>query len=190
MKSYEIAAFAGPAIAFLGITIAIFLNSGWWSITDNAISDMGRIGVKYCYVLDISLILAGIVSLYSTFFVFQHLHGSVEKWSMYFFMVAMFFLTMIGIFPEGTEIHWKVSALFFLIGTFSMFFAGIGAITNGESWGFLMAGITIGAFILSITTAMIFRGVAIPELLDATGITSSYYILVYQRVIKQEISKF
>ena len=184
MRSYVITAFIGPAIGFLGIIVAIILNWGWWSITDNAISDMGRIGVKYWYVLDISFILSGIVSLYSTFFVVSHMKGIIEKYGLYFFMASFVLLSLIGVFPEGTSLHWKISVLFFLVGTFSMFTVGMGIIINHEVWGFLIIGISLGGFISAVISSMIFKGLAIPELLGATGIVLSYYFITYLRVIK------
>ncbi len=177
-------AFIGPAIGFFGIIVAIILNWGWWSITDNAISDMGRIGVRYWYILDVSFILAGIVSLHSTFFIIRYMKGYIEKYGLYFFMASLVLLTLIGVFPEGTSIHWKVSVLFFLIGTFSMLAVGVGMVINGNSFGFWIIGITLGGFISAFLSSMIFRGLAIPELLGATGIILSYYLTTYIRVIK------
>ncbi len=186
MRSYEISAFIGPAIGFFGIVAAIILNWGWWSITDNAISDMGQVSVRYWYVLDISFIISGIVTLYSTFFIINYMKGHIEKYGLYFFMVSMALLSLIGFFPEGTSIHWEISVLFFLIGTFSMFAVGIGMATNGNSTGFWIIGITFGGFISAILSSTILRGLAIPELLGATGIVLSYYLTVYERVMRDK----
>ncbi len=185
MKGYVLTGFIGPAIAIIGIVIAIVLNSNWWSIENNAISDMGRPGLKYWYVLDISLLGAGIVLFHSVWFVKDHMHNDIEKYAIYFFLISAILLSLIGVFPEGTGIHWIISVSFFILGSLSLLGVGIGMAINGEYGGLWIVLIIALQYIFAIVTYLTFCGLAIPELISAIGIIISYYLILYIKVINR-----
>ncbi len=184
MRSYVITGFIGPIIAFIGIIIAILLNSSWWSLEKNAISDMGRIGLKYWYVLDVCLIIAGIVLTHSAWYVKNHMPNEFGKYSLYLFLASTVLLSLIGAFPEGICVHWGISVSFFITACISLLGAGISMLVSRESGGLWIVITVILGFAFSTLTYFMFKGLAVPELTGAVGIVLSYYLLLYYRVIK------
>ncbi len=187
MKKYIITGFLGPIIAFSGIIAAAVINRDWWSITDNAISDMGHVGLPYNYVLNISLIIAGILTFHSTWFLKDRMKSHVSKGGFYFFMFAIACLALIGVFPEGTKLHGPVSYTFFYGGTIALLIVGSGIFFEGEKKiGATMIGIILVEIALAEWAQFAFKGVAISEIIAALGIVSSYYLTIYTRGIKEQ----
>ncbi len=178
MKFWKICGIAGPLIAFFGIAVAVWINRDWWSITDNAISDLGRLGLEYNYVLNLSLIISGLITLYSSFYVVRNLKDYISMSGMILFVLSLIGLTLIGIFPEGTSLHGVVSYIFFYGGTFAMLIGGIGLSIQKIRVGWIIVSIIIVEIVLAEISLGIFRGVAIPELIAALGIVSSYYLIL------------
>ncbi len=163
-KKQIIAGVVTPLIELLVIILLIQLNP-WWVITKNAISDLGNISnpkVKYPFLLDISIIVTGIAMLYFSVGLIR-VEKSVGE---IIFTIGIVFLILIGLFPEGTRIHWPVSLLFFVLTSMGIFVFGIEKILNKN----LRMGITsISLFVLGWLLALIsmnmFSGVAIAELI-------------------------
>ena len=185
VKHYITAGFAGPIISFTGIFIAVLINRDWWTLTDNAISDLGKLGLQYNYVLNLSLIVGGAVTFYSTWFMKDRMQSAISKIGFYFFMITIFSLSLIGIFPEGTAPHGTVSKIFFYGGTLALLIVAVGIFYEGEKKiGLIMTGMLLTEIYLGEFSLLLFKGIAISELIAAIGIVSSYYLLLYIRGIK------
>ena len=178
--------FVGPLIAFAGIGIAILIHRDWWSITDNAISDLGRIGLEYNFVLNISLMASSMITLPSALWITKERRNIVEGVGVSLFILALIGLFLIGTFPEGTSLHGPVSYLFFYGGTFAMLIAGAGLAISRAWQGYAMVIIVVTEIILAEAALMVFRGVAIPEFIAAVGIVASYYLLIITHGIGSE----
>ncbi len=178
MKRIALSGFLGPLIAFMGIGIAIFINRDWWSLTDNAISDMGRIGLAYNFVLNLSLILSALVTIPSAVWMGRERKELLVRVGVLFFIVALVGLLLIGVFPEGTSPHGVVSYFFFYGGTIAMFIAGLGLAMGKRVYGYSIITVVVIEGILAHIALATFPGVAIAELIAAIGIVSSYYLLL------------
>jgi len=169
----------GPLIAFVGIALAIFVNRDWWSLTNNAISDLGHINREYNYILNISLMLSATVTFPS---IIYYAKSALENRKfvllsgLILFAMAIVGLFLIGVFPEGSSLHGKVSYFFFYGGTFSMLIIGIGLGVEKCLLGHIIVIIIIVEIILAEYALMVFNGVAISEFIAAISIVSSYYL--------------
>ncbi len=188
------AALLAPWVGLIGILIAISLNP-WWSLTDNAISDLGNIKrpwVSYPYVLNTALMLAGALIIYFLQWLILHLRDSLAKFGTFIFLLGSISLFLIGVFPEeaeifGVEPHYYVSWGFFLLASFGMLIIGIAALRIKESRGF--GAFSVLLFLLSWLLASFFlrtfKGVALAEFTGVFSLTLWLYVaLLWKRGLR------
>ncbi|OYT59902.1 hypothetical protein B6U71_01875 [Euryarchaeota archaeon ex4484_178] len=180
-RKYIYSGIISPLIGFLFIGIAIYLNSSWWKLTDNAISDLGNIyheWVNYPWVLSVGLIIAGSGMAYFAHGLQREFSG-LARYGAFILYVGMIFLALIGVFPEGTPPHWYVSWLFFLISSFGMLITGLGLIKKNMGFGIFSIVLFILGWILASWAIMSFEGVAIAEFIGAGTLFIWVYVLIY-----------
>ncbi len=104
---------AGIAVAWIVIFVAAMLNP-WFVFTRNAFSDLGAPGATAPWFFNDGMMLTGtLICIYSwSLVVFSG--NRTETTGSVFFLVAGFFLIMIGFFHEGTYPHLFVSYWFFV----------------------------------------------------------------------------
>ena len=115
-----------PPIALGGIGVAIMINRPWWKLTDNAISDLGKVGLPYSWVMNVPLFISAILAIYYAAGLFGEVKNTVFRLGIALFIVGLFLLMGIAIFPEGTKPHYHVSWGFFLAGSIGYLTAGAG----------------------------------------------------------------
>ncbi len=171
-----------PWIGYAFILLAIYLNRSWWSITDNAISDLGNIyhpWVNCPWVLSTGLIIAGLGMSYFAYGLSKEFSG-VARWGVFIFFTGMIFLTLIGVFPEGTPPHWYVSWAFFLIGSFGVLVTGIGLLLKYTR---VIGAFSIALYILGWAVALwalnTFKGVAIAEFSGSLIMFVWTYVIIF-----------
>ena len=115
-----------PPIALSGIGVAILINHSWWRLTENAISDLGRVGLPYNWVMNVPLFLSAILAIYYAFGLLNYLDTPLSKSGIVLFILGLIFLAGIAAFPEGTDPHYYVSWGFFICGSLGFLITGLG----------------------------------------------------------------
>ncbi|KAA8923053.1 DUF998 domain-containing protein [Thermoplasma sp.] len=133
--SLIITAAAAIASAWITILVSALLNP-WFSITHNALSDLGGGNMLYNghpapalpFVYNGGMIITGfLIALFSSLGI-AHSSSKVENTGFSFFMISGLFLCLIGIYHEGTYPHDFVSIWFFILSTISFATLGISRI--------------------------------------------------------------
>jgi len=185
-KSQKIAGIFGPIAGLVGIVSAIIINSSWWRVTENAISDMGKVGLKYNYVLNIPIIITALVWIYYEYGVLREVKNKIERSGIGIFILGLVFFALIGIFPEGTPPHYEISWLFFIMAGMGMLTAGIGTyLEDKKIFGMITGIVFILSWILAIWAMNIFKGVAVAELIGGGGIIVWHYLGLIIKVFKE-----
>ncbi len=179
-KSQLYAGFLAPLVAFSGIGASAYINRSWWQITENAISDLGRVGLPNNWVLNVSLITTAALAIYYATELFTLLRNDVEKAGIAIFVLGLVFLALIGLFPEGTSPHYTVSWGFFIFASFGYLIAGVGFWMEGHrDIGML----TVSLFVVEVAVAKwaldAFPGVAIAECVGALAIVAWHYVVLF-----------
>ena len=182
MKKEIILGYFGPLIAIIGIATSAIINRSWWSLTNNAISDMGAVGVPYNYVLNVSFMISSVVTITSIGICIKEEDKKIIKLALGLFALSILNLFLIGTFPEGTKFHGFVSKMFFYIGTLSLLTAGLGMAYFKIKEGFIIIAIILIEILLGEMALHCFRGIAIAEIIAAIGITASYYIYLQYKM--------
>ncbi|MGB9784306.1 MAG: DUF998 domain-containing protein [Fervidicoccaceae archaeon] len=132
-------------VAFFGIALSIYLNP-WFSITKNALSDLGRVGLEKSYIFNWTLIISSILALLYSFHLSSAIPGKLGCIGVGIYIVGAFSLMGIGLFPEGTGPHYFVSLEFFILMSASLLIFGVSLARHGKkSYGYAL----IGLFLLS-----------------------------------------
>lgn len=183
IKYYELAGILAPVMAFLGITLAVNVHSGWFSWKNNAISDLGRIGLEKNYILNFSLIIAGILGLIYAYGMYKETKGVLKKIGVGIFTAGLISLILIGAFPEGTSPHYYVSWGFYILASTGILVYGTDEIRKEKTKTFGIFSLldVFTAWILGIWAIKTFKGAAIPELIGAVAIALWVYILIFWR---------
>jgi len=186
MKRYEYVGLIAPWVGIIGIFIAIAFNTSWWSLTNNAISDLGNIKrpwVNHPYILNTTLMLAGAMVTYYLVNLFRDMQELIGKIGCIIFLIGGISLFLIGVFPEeasilGFEPHYYVSWGFFLLSSFGMLIIGIAALLKRETrlFGLITAIIFVISWILAIEALRTFKGVAIAEFIGAFALFIWLYL--------------
>ncbi|WP_297469691.1 DUF998 domain-containing protein [Thermococcus sp.] len=184
-KSQLYAGILAPIVALSGIGVGVFLNRSWWQLTENAISDLGRLGLRYNWVLNVSLVISAVLAIYYAIGLLGEVRSLIEKAGIVIFIVGLGFLALIGIFPEGTSTHYYVSWGFFVFSSLGLLIAGIGMGLSGEKG---LAVFTVALFItgwvLATWARNHFAGVAPAEFVGVFGIVAWHYTLIWKRFTK------
>ncbi|WP_456321903.1 DUF998 domain-containing protein [Palaeococcus sp. (in: euryarchaeotes)] len=184
-RSQRLAGICAPLIGLGGIFVAIIINRSWWSITDNAISDLGRVSLPYNWIMNISLIIAALLGIYYATALFEGMNN-IGKLGIGIFIMGLAFLGLIGIFPEGTGPHYHVSVGFFVSCSVGMLIAGIGFYIEGDKpFGSFTTLLFIIGWLLAFLAMRRFRGVAIPEFIGIFIIVGWHYML-YVKIQKEK----
>ncbi|BAD84931.1 hypothetical membrane protein, conserved, DUF998 family [Thermococcus kodakarensis KOD1] len=168
-----------PLVAYSGILTAIYVNRSWWRLTDNAISDLGKLGLPHNWLLNVPLVITAVLAIYYALGVLDMARNSVEKAGIWVLIAGFVFLALIGIFPEGTSPHYYVSWGFFLTAGFGLLIAGIGMGLSGDrKMLYFTVVLFVLAWILAIWAMRTFKGVAIPEFIGALAVTIWHYAVL------------
>lgn len=179
-KSQFYAGFLAPLVAFSGIGAAAYINRSWWRITENAISDLGRVGLPSNWVLNVSLITTAALAIYYAIGLFTLLRNDVEKAGIAIFILGLAFLALIGLFPEGTSPHFTVSWGFFVITSIGLLVTGLGM---GLSERKGLTAFTVIIFVLGWALGLWakehYHGVAVAEFIGAATFALWHYVIFF-----------
>ncbi len=168
-----------PLIAYSGILTAIYVNRSWWRLTDNAISDLGKLGLQYNWFLNVPLVITAVLAIYYAVGLLKKARNGVEKAGVWVLIAGFIFLALIGIFPEGTSPHYYVSWAFFITAGSGLLIAGVGlGLAGDRKILYFTLILFVLAWILAFWAMRTFKGVAIPEFIGAIAITVWHYTIL------------
>ncbi|WP_148881984.1 DUF998 domain-containing protein [Thermococcus aciditolerans] len=189
-KSQLWAGILSPPIALGGIGAAILINRSWWRLTNNAISDLGKVGLPHSWVMNVPLFISAVLAIYYVMGLFKEVKNPVSKLGIGVFILGLAFLAGIAVFPEGTEPHYHVSWGFFLAGSVGFLIAGASLWLEGRG--------RFGAFTVLLFTAEVllarwafktFSGVAIAEFTGIFAMIIWHYALLWSVVRPKRLGK-
>ena len=179
-RSQLYAGLLAPLVSFSGIGAAIYVNRSWWRLTNNAISDLGKLGLSHNWLLNVPLVLTAVLALYYYAGLFGKLKNPVGKVGVSVFALGLVFLALIGIFPEGTSPHYYVSWGFFLLASVGYLVAGVGLWFEGRKRiGILTIALFLIELLLTRWAFETFEGVAIPEFIAAFSVMLWHYLVLF-----------
>jgi len=177
-KSRLVAGTLGPIVAMTGIGTAAYINRSWWHFTENAISDLGKVGLPRNYVLNVSFVIASALMLYCISG--WKTRNVVERTGVVIFGIGVAFLALIGIFPEGTPPHHAISWAFFIVSSVGLVVAGVGMELSGDSgMGVFSVSLFAALWGIAVWAMKSFRGIAPAEMTGALGMILWYYTALY-----------
>jgi signal peptidase I len=120
----------GAVFAWVVIYLAIQRNP-WFAVTEHAFSDLGGPMADDPGVFNTGLmVLSGLFSLYALTLI-QDARNKVETVGGAFALLAGLFLTLIGVYPSGTDPHTFVSIWFFIQADIAITAWGLGILWSG-----------------------------------------------------------
>ncbi|KPU63186.1 hypothetical protein EP1X_05285 [Thermococcus sp. EP1] len=149
-----------PIFTFGGLGIVIYLNP-WFSVTENALSDMGSIYNPISYVFNSLMILVGSLGL------LFGIETARRKLTTPLFLIGMLCLIFVGVFPEEYSPHSLFAVAFYLFIFADILYGGLKMIKRGMKSGFLWVLGSVTVFFVMLYLTEVFKGLAIPELLGA-----------------------
>ncbi|MCL4343639.1 MAG: DUF998 domain-containing protein [Thaumarchaeota archaeon] len=154
MNRIIIVGLAGVISAWITVLVSILINP-WFSITNNALSDLGGGGPlnghpypTYPNVYNLGLIITSIIILIFCILVIKNSRNKLEITGGSFFMISALFLALIGIYHEGTYPHDFVSLWFFVLASISYLVIGFSALYVKKAAGVAMILLIIVGWIL------------------------------------------
>ncbi|MEM2020982.1 MAG: DUF998 domain-containing protein [Zestosphaera sp.] len=170
------------AISYIFIAWSISVNP-WFSLFRNALSDLGRVGLDTAYIFNSGLMLAALIAFTYLPCLLEFFNSRIGHMTVGVFLVAMFHLLLIGVFPEGTSPHGFVSYEFFVLMTVTMFLTGISLAVEGMlKYGFLL----VLVFILSLLGSTIIKwpSVSLLELYNIFLYNIGVAVLTYLQITR------
>ena len=174
-----VSGFMAPIMAFLGIGVAIYINRSWWRFTENALSDLGKLGLTHNWVFNASLVITAVLGVYYATGLLERAENAIERAGLWIFIAGLAFLAMIGLFPEGTAPHYYVSWAFFLVSAAGMAVLGTGFIlSRKKNLGVTTFAILAAGIPLAFWAKGHFKGVAVAETIGAVSIALWHYVVL------------
>lgn len=141
MKVLSFLGIIAALVSWLFILTSILFNQWWISrFTTGALSELGtpNQGVNYPWIYNDGLIITSIIAIvYSCYLVYIS-GNKLQVVGSSFFIIASFFLMLIGIYHGGTYPHVFVSTYFFVQADVSIVVWAIGLIYSKRNLGYYM----------------------------------------------------
>lgn len=118
------------AVAWTTIIASIMINP-WFNLYEDALSDLGALGLETSYIFNSGLVVTGIVFAVYAGILVEITENRVSAMASGIAITAAAHLIMIAVFPSGTEPHRFVSLEFFLLVAATVFFMGIAFYVDG-----------------------------------------------------------
>lgn len=157
-----------PLVGYVLITISIAMH-GNFTLSENALSDLGEVGVQNGIVFNSALIASGILLFIFILGMLRKAETRVGDIGLVGVALGAVFLMLTGIFPKGTMPHSIMAILFYSLSVGGLMIYGLDKFLEFEPvWSMLIwssigfAGISVGLVsILSPT------GIAIYEIIGS-----------------------
>ncbi len=169
---------ASPIVAFLFIITAI-LTHPWFSFWQNALSDLGNPKENWNWIFNCGLIIAGVLGLLFAADLFGRVNGA-ERVAAAVFAVATLLLAMIGLFPEGSALHFPSAVLFYLLSAVAITICGVAWILTAERRMYGILSLVMVAAGIAVAVLPDWDGIAIPETAGAIIVFAWVYMMVWQ----------
>ena len=158
LKYAGLAAFLG---GWLVILIAISRNN-WFVFTENAFSDLGHPLANDPWIFNTGMMLNGLLIVLYGLYLIDVSFNKTGAVGGGFMMITGVFLTLIGVFDEGSKNHYFVSVWFFTQGAITVLTWGL-ALYREEKWrgmGRVFIGLSLMGTVLAVivpwpSTAMV-----------------------------------
>ncbi|WP_048152536.1 DUF998 domain-containing protein [Palaeococcus ferrophilus] len=162
-RFYVYASLSIPLLFVVGLLFVISQNP-WFSLTDNALSDMGSLHNPKGYLFNgFIMLLATVMFVVSV--------GMAREGYSYLMPIASLFLFLVGVFPEEKAPHAPAAILFYTTALADI--ALVGGKKGKRGWSAL----AVVTFALMLVLPLLVRGLAIPELVGAATITGWFLYL-------------
>ena len=167
----------GPLVAYTFIGVSIHLNP-WFSLEGHALSELGDPRKEYCrypWFYNIGLEISGVIMALFALGLLARSRSGIGRLGSTLVLFGSISLSLIGIFPSGTQLHVPVTTSFYLLTPIGLLLMALSQIRRD-----LLASLSI---IVTILSSILFasvpkwHGAAIPELIGAIGISISIWIL-------------
>jgi len=157
-----------PLIAYGFILIAILIHS-WFSLTGNALSDLGETGVAYNNIFNFALIISGLLFVLFIMAMFRRAESEVGIIGLIGIAIGAFFLIMTGIFPKGTSPHMLMAVLFYSASAAGLFIFGLDEFLELEPvWAaFIWSSLGFAAVSSGLVYSLSPGGIAIYEIIGS-----------------------
>ncbi len=158
-----------PFISYGLITISILINDDF-SISKNALSDLGAMDVAYHNIFNFALIITGLLMIVFLFSMLRLAESHVGYIGLGGFMIGSICLILTGVFPLGTSpewLHWVVALLFFAFSFGGMIIFGLDQFLEFEHvWGvFVWSNLVFALIAASLVSTLSPEGIAIYEII-------------------------
>lgn len=169
---------AGAAVAFGAIAVAVAL-APWFSISANALSDLGQRSARSAPVFTWGLVLAGALGAVFVVRLAAAETGRVRRIAQVVLFAAMSALAGIGLVPvdHSSGLHTPVSVTFFLALTYGLALDGTASVLAGRrrtGLGFVWLAFAnaTGWLVYALVAGQASVGVALPELVGAVALAA------------------
>lgn len=177
-----------PVFSLVFVFLSTVISSGF-SWTNNYLSDIGggKFGPISQDLFNYTLIIGGILLILFTIFLIINVRGKGALFaSSFIILIASISFTLIGIFTEGSPLHYYVSMGFFLLMPVGIIVASLYYYKKNNifmAFSIFLALISI-LVILELPLGM---GKAIPEYVEATLLSIWIILFVLLRKMRPEI---
>ncbi|WP_297501358.1 DUF998 domain-containing protein [Thermococcus sp.] len=160
-----------PLVFFLSLTF-IIVHNPWFSLQNNAFSDMGSLRNPTRWYFNGFLMGFAVLA-------FIPAYAAFRNGLSYLMPLALVFLFLVGVFPEELPYHAPSAVLFYLLALADIAIVGFRLGGRGLGLGYLWSAMSLVTLLsmLLIVKLRLFRGLAIPELVGAVFILSWFVFL-------------
>lgn len=125
----------GAVLVSVGGMLGALSLAPWFSVSENALSDLGRAGRPSAPVFNGALMASGLMGVGFVAGLWRRSAPGIERVGLLLFGVAAGFVVLVGVFPTPQPYHYFVAVGFYLALTFALFVDGVGDLRAGRAVG-------------------------------------------------------
>ncbi|MFP4001190.1 MAG: DUF998 domain-containing protein [Candidatus Natronoplasma sp.] len=159
-------ALLAPLVGYVLITFSIAMNADF-TLSDNALSDLGEAGVRNSNVFNIALIASGILFFVFILGMLRRAETRVGDIGLTGVALGAVFLVLTGIFQKGTVLHSPMAILFYSLSVGGLIIYGLDKFLEFEPvWSVLIwSSIGFAAVSIGLVSILSPSGIAIYEII-------------------------
>lgn len=164
-------AVAGYLLISMSVTVLVasILSNPWFSLEQNAISDLGRRSARMATVYDAGLVTGGLLFVFFLGQTYREQATNLGRVGLGLFGLTGIALLLIGLRSNGVDLPDSYALTFALTGGLGVLFLGVSMLRRDVAFARPFVGVAMIGTILAMIAIVTFDGLAVAELIAIAG---------------------
>ena len=156
-------------VGWVTIAVAVAVNP-WFSLEENALSDLGAINLRTNYIFNWGIAIAAILGIIYSVYLIMVFNEKLANVGSTILLIGVIHLLLIALYPKGMQPHMILSYEFFILTGITIALIGVSLLTSGKRAHGAIS-VTLSAMGFTLTPILPWPSIGAAEIFAITIIT-------------------